>query len=577
MDLFDSPMVVYRDSPNEDNGLPRDAGSGTSDYDELILVPQPQPQPRPSASTDSRTSQSWRLVGPTPQQWTEIKDVFSQLYLVENRKLRDVREILSKKHGFHASEKMYKRRIAEWKIRKNYKAKEKEILATRVKACVDAGRDVQSISYRGRPLKLDRVKRHCRTDKRFAQLWEHMSQSPDAMSVGEIAVPEESPATTSTLASSHHSSTVLDQLDVQSKHQHPMPSSLAPSLTVDISLPTDLHNIQYGLFHAREAVDWQFTAFKPLRSRELQSRFPESIPDGVRAGQTDQASAFWLALYHGRDHLEQGRPGEAWTTLDDCCRMVQPLILSVPLHLLSCLLLHFATPWRGMTELETQLLGFVASMTGQVLGPAHPLAKAMAMLTVAETRHQVVESMMDLVIEGYRSRRKADSSSLFALRVDQIDMLRKRKQYQQAHQLCDQLIQDSRAMRRKRHRTALAALGRIYADQKEEFAVEGVAHRILDHEASDPPSSNSNSNSATTVWACDQLATLCVRRQEYALAESYLRRATWVSYQGRYTHRGPSTRSFLNRLHSCVRHQGREVDIDALCEDMGVQMALVGG
>jgi len=38
---------------------------------------------------------SWRVAGPTQQQWMAMKDVFTQLYVGENRRLKDVRAILS--------------------------------------------------------------------------------------------------------------------------------------------------------------------------------------------------------------------------------------------------------------------------------------------------------------------------------------------------------------------------------------------------------------------------------------------------------------------------------------------------
>src|ERR1700710_1686610 len=95
--------------------------------------------------TGEHSSLSWRIAGPNQQQWHAIKDVFTQLYVAENRRLKDVRAIVSKRHNFNASEKMFKRRIADWKIHKNYKAKEKELLAKRVKECVEAGHDVHAI------------------------------------------------------------------------------------------------------------------------------------------------------------------------------------------------------------------------------------------------------------------------------------------------------------------------------------------------------------------------------------------------------------------------------------------------
>jgi hypothetical protein len=502
--------------------------------------------------------------GPTPAEWAEIKDAFTHLYLEENRKLKDVREILSRKHGFNASEKMFKRRISEWKIRKNYKSKEKEILAGRVKACVDAGQDVQSLSFYGRPVKLDRLRRHCRKDRRLAPLWDHLSHCPDAISTAETPVKEDSRSTSATRwttplrgssASSRLSGPLLDR-------------DSAGALCQNIRPPNDLYYLQSTLFHTREAINWKFTAFTPLEMREVQIRFPDSIPEEVSAGQSDPTSAFWLALHHGFGSLEKGRAQEAWKTLDKCCRMVRPLIATVPMQLLSCILLHFATSWRVVDGLERHLLDFVASMAAEVLNPHHPLAKALRMVATEEVRELAVEAMMDLIVQGYRVRRQTRNSSLFALRVDQIDILRKRKRFDKAHALCNGLLEDSRAMRPKRQRTALAAMGRLYADQGEEFALEGVAHRILENETSDPAASNTG---GTTTWACDQLATLAMGREDYQVAESYLRRATCLSYQ-RYLHRGPPTISFLERLEACIRCQGKKVSINTLCAELGIPM-----
>ncbi|KIW73591.1 hypothetical protein PV04_01695 [Phialophora macrospora] len=508
-----------------------------------------------------QSSLSWKITAPTQQEWLSIKDVFTQLYIGENRRLKDVRAILSNRHGFDASEKMFKRRIADWKIHKNYKAKEKELLAKRVKACVEAGHDVHSISFRGRPLKLDRVKRQYRSDKRFTQVWEQLSQSPGEIGMEEaIAVKEESPSSNTTTSKTFPDPSAS-------------PERLATQVcgkggrdlaTVTVLPPTDLYNTEIVLFHTREAVRWQFTAFTPLRSKELQARFPHMIPWEVKTGQTDQVSAFWLGLYRGFDYFHTGRANDAWTIFDSCCNMVQPLINSAPLQLLSCLLVHFATPWQGLAALEQQLLGFISSMAENSLGVCHPLVQVLSMIAAADLRDRAIESMMQLVVEGYRAHRKSDSSSFFALRVDQIDTLRKRKSFQHAHSLCQQLLKDSQAMRPKRYRTALATLGRLYAEQHEEFAVEGVAHRILAHETSD----SGSTNSSTASWACDQLATIAVSRGDYTLAEHYLRRAASMSHAS-LPHRGPSTDSIIKRLVMCMRRQGKDVDPDMVARGFG--------
>lgn len=533
----------------------------TSDSDEVMY------QSNEQAGNCSKT------IAPTPDQWAEIRDVFTQLYLVENRKLKDVQTILSKKHGFNASEKMYKRRISEWKIGKNYKARDKELLAQRVKAYVDAGRDVQSLSFRGRPVKLDRVKRHFRrTNKKLVELCNQVTQSPEDISSADAAtVMEDTPSTTTPPS--------LTPARKDPSPDHPdlqMVDAVRPnsvSLDINVRPPTDLHTMHAALFHTREALDWQFTRFTPLKVEDLRKRFPGAIPDEVSAGRLDQASAFWLALHHGFSFLHSGKSSDGWKTVDDCCKMVQPLLVSAPLHLLSCLLLNFATPWQDMISLEQKLLEYVSAMASRVLHSNHPLAKAMRMIVASTTREHAVEPMMKVIVDGYSSARKPSSSSLFALRVDQIDLLRKRKRFDQALELCQQLIDDSRSMRRKRYRTALAALGRLYLDQNEEYAVEGVAHRILDHADADPFMSNSG---GTTTWACEQLATLSMNRGDFSSAETYLRQAVRLSYQ-RYPHRGPSTGSLLERLETCLRQQGRKVKIQNICKEMGIPVERVKG
>lgn len=454
---------------------------------------------------------------------------------------------------------MFKRRIFDWKIRKNYKAKDKEIIAKKVKACVNAGQDLHSLSFQGRPVKLDRVKRHYRTDKRFSRLLDNLSHSPEDVTIGEPTIKaDDSPSTANGLIGPWRnptSSSDPDDMLIEDDN-----GSNNTTLSRNISPPTDFYAVESTLFHTRDAIQWHFNSFKPLKVRELVLRFPLTVSEEVKTGRIDQASEFWLSLYHGFHHLESGNSRNAWGAFDRCCQMVQPLLMSAPLHLLSCLLLHFATSWQGLNELEHHLLDFVSSMASSVVGSEHPLALALGMIATVDVRDHVVESIMDLVTQGYKARRKPDSSSLFALRVDQVDMLRKRKKFQQALTLCQQLVKDSQSMRKKRYRTALATLGRIYADQGEEFGVESTAHRILDSEASDPANSNSG---GTTAWACEQLGSLSLSRGEYIVAEAYLRRAVSMTVQ-RCPNRGPSMTSLTQRLATCLQLQGKQADIGIL-------------
>ncbi|KAJ6445828.1 clr5 domain-containing protein [Purpureocillium lavendulum] len=54
----------------------------------------------------------------TEAEWKSMKGVIEQLYINENRKLVETMAILESRHGFAATEQMYKKRLKKWDMRK---------------------------------------------------------------------------------------------------------------------------------------------------------------------------------------------------------------------------------------------------------------------------------------------------------------------------------------------------------------------------------------------------------------------------------------------------------------------------
>src|SRR5882757_6312956 len=61
---------------------------------------------------------------------------------------------------------MYNTRLKQWNICKNYRAEEKELLAARIAQAHLENRSIDNLTFKDRPVKLDRVLRHCRTRRR---------------------------------------------------------------------------------------------------------------------------------------------------------------------------------------------------------------------------------------------------------------------------------------------------------------------------------------------------------------------------------------------------------------------------
>src|SRR5271156_5793497 len=62
-------------------------------------------------------------------------------------------------------EKMYKSKLKQWGLMKNYKAKEKEHLARIAKAHYNSGKNAPLLTFKNRPAKWGRVRRFCKQQK----------------------------------------------------------------------------------------------------------------------------------------------------------------------------------------------------------------------------------------------------------------------------------------------------------------------------------------------------------------------------------------------------------------------------
>ncbi|KAH8682697.1 Clr5 domain-containing protein [Xylariales sp. PMI_506] len=60
-----------------------------------------------------------RHIWATPRDWEVHRHLITQLYIDEERPLKDVMVIMKMAHDFHATEKMYKLRIRAWGLSKN--------------------------------------------------------------------------------------------------------------------------------------------------------------------------------------------------------------------------------------------------------------------------------------------------------------------------------------------------------------------------------------------------------------------------------------------------------------------------
>jgi tetratricopeptide (TPR) repeat protein len=99
---------------------------------------------------------------PSREEWDFHRPTITKLYRDQRWKLRDLVEYMSKNHGLKANERMYKKRIYDWDLRRNLSWDEREAVAQSrvVKQARLLGNNDTRIIVRGQERKLNHFLRH---------------------------------------------------------------------------------------------------------------------------------------------------------------------------------------------------------------------------------------------------------------------------------------------------------------------------------------------------------------------------------------------------------------------------------
>ncbi|KAI1340344.1 hypothetical protein F5Y15DRAFT_55400 [Xylariaceae sp. FL0016] len=79
----------------------------------------PASSPESPGALTVKESNHGRKKTHSPEVWETLKSDITRLYIDENKRLKDVMEIMEKTRGFRASQKMYKTKLTQWKLFKN--------------------------------------------------------------------------------------------------------------------------------------------------------------------------------------------------------------------------------------------------------------------------------------------------------------------------------------------------------------------------------------------------------------------------------------------------------------------------
>lgn len=99
---------------------------------------------------------------PTGQDWERYRQIITQLYQTEKRSLKEVMALMSTRHNFTATQRMYKKRIFDWDIRRHLRWAEREAVCQEMRQGQLSGLTNATVVVRGQERHLALFLRHMR-------------------------------------------------------------------------------------------------------------------------------------------------------------------------------------------------------------------------------------------------------------------------------------------------------------------------------------------------------------------------------------------------------------------------------
>ncbi|KKY17970.1 hypothetical protein UCRPC4_g05172 [Phaeomoniella chlamydospora] len=102
---------------------------------------------------------------PRPEDWLRVQPHIRQLYVVDQRPLKDVSRILEEQHNFFATQRMYKSRIQAWKFDKKFKEDEWRQIIAMWKRRRDVEGKESIFKIRGRTINAAKIRKFLKRKK----------------------------------------------------------------------------------------------------------------------------------------------------------------------------------------------------------------------------------------------------------------------------------------------------------------------------------------------------------------------------------------------------------------------------
>jgi tetratricopeptide (TPR) repeat protein len=314
---------------------------------------------------------------------------------------------------------MYKTKITQWDLRKNYTAAEKEHLARVFKEHRDSGKGIPPLTLRNRPAKLHRIRRFCKQEKILEEICDALeSNSP---SKGSVNLSAKAPsgdrgAVTAQVICATINSVQNSSLSVQGLTQTLLDPERPFSTTSNIGR-IELILLQTKIYH--------------------QSRFDSGTRSDTRGAfirdcQESICLAYgWIRkLRYGLGALAQQKHAQGWRMINEACEMVHKILEQQPKDLFIQLSYGLSDEDLSLFPgLRTSLLRFFTKSSVGKLGCNHPISVVLYHWQEQQIFADAVGPFFEVLVDVFGENLDPENNEFWEIGSHYCASLRQQREY----------------------------------------------------------------------------------------------------------------------------------------------------
>jgi len=285
---------------------------------------------------------------------------------------------------------MFKKRVIDWKLQKNYKAAEREAVARVVKQYKNHGNPIPTILLSGQPVKMHRIQRHCNIGQSITGTFESAGSfdsnviENDARQIQPRGLPMKY---NKDMYLMDDMRTSLDNL--------PNIATLFARPFRHLSPPDELKHAEIVIFQTNTFYE-RFAQSEV--TPEMKGNIAQVSEAEIQARMAGNPDAFESKFSAALSSLNSSQSNAGWRLLHEAMNMIKPMLAGKHPYNLEAFI-TWDSEWEDLLppDLHRAIWGQISEMACIVLGESDPLSKVCLAITHIKSKIQVLEIVLRLM------------------------------------------------------------------------------------------------------------------------------------------------------------------------------------